>query len=172
MLVERIVALKPAILGFTLYLWNVERSLHIAREVKKQLPYVQIVVGGPEVSGAAVHLLSDPHIDIAVDGEGEITFVEIVKRFLHGRPQLSEISGVSYRKGDEIISTAPRREIPDMEIIPSPYLMGYIDPSQFPQMMIFTMRGCLQGCTYCSWSGRGRLRSFALERVKKSLCWR
>jgi hypothetical protein len=169
MLVERIVALKPAILGFTLYLWNVERSLHIAREVKKRLPYIQVVVGGPEVSGAAVHLLSDSHIDIAVDGEGEITFVEIVRRFLHGRPQLSEISGVRYRRDDEIISTAPRREIPDMEIIPSPYLMGYIDPSQFPQMMIFTMRGCLQGCTYCSWSGRGRLRPFALERLEKEL---
>jgi len=169
MLVEKIVTLQPAILGFTLYLWNVERSLHIAREVKKRLPHVQIVVGGPEVSRRAVHLLSNPYLDIAVHGEGELTFVEIVKSYLYGWSQLQEISGVSYRQGDEIMTTAPRREIPDVEIIPSPYLMGYLDPKQFAQTMIFTMRGCLQGCAYCSWSGRGRLRPFALDRIRAEL---
>jgi hypothetical protein len=169
MLVEKIVTLKPAILGFTLYLWNVERSLHIAREVKKELPDVLIVVGGPEVSREAIHILSDPVIDIAVHGEGEMTFVEIVKMFLQGSPQLSGISGVSYRQDGEIIVTASRRELRDMNDMPSPYLLGYLDPRQSAQMMIFTMRGCMQGCTYCSWSGRGRLRPFALDRIRQEL---
>jgi hypothetical protein len=168
-LVERIVALRPAILGFTLYLWNVERSLYIAREVKKELPHVQIVVGGPEVSREAVHLLSDPCIDISVHGEGEITFVEILKRFLHASPELSQISGVSYCRDGEIVTTRPRPRISDMELIPSPYLLGYLDPRQCAQMAIFTMKGCVLGCSYCLWSGRGGLLPFGLDRIRQEL---
>ena len=49
-LAERIAADEPDVLGLSLYLWNVERSLHLAREVKKRSPHTQIWVGGPEVS--------------------------------------------------------------------------------------------------------------------------
>ena len=31
------------------------------------------------------------------------------------------------------------------------------------------MRGCVQGCAYCAWSGRGRLRPFALEQLKAEI---
>ncbi|MCB1160826.1 MAG: cobalamin-dependent protein, partial [Leptospiraceae bacterium] len=46
----------PSYLAFSLYLWNSERSLYIAREVKKNKKDVVIIVGGPEVN------LDNPHI--------------------------------------------------------------------------------------------------------------
>jgi len=41
---------EPEFLGLSLYLWKVERSLHLAREVKKCSPATRVLVGGREVS--------------------------------------------------------------------------------------------------------------------------
>ena len=38
---------EPDFLGLSLYLWNVERSLHLAREVKRRSPRTQVIIGGP-----------------------------------------------------------------------------------------------------------------------------
>src|SRR5262245_59277233 len=49
LLVETIAARRPDVLGISLYTWNSERSLDIARRVKARLPGLVVVVGGPEV---------------------------------------------------------------------------------------------------------------------------
>jgi hypothetical protein len=41
---------EPDFLGLSLYLWNGERSLHLAREVKRRSPWTIVLIGGPEVS--------------------------------------------------------------------------------------------------------------------------
>ena len=48
---------EPEFLGLSLYLWNVERSLHLAREVKRRSPRTRVLVGGPEVSSDNPFLL-------------------------------------------------------------------------------------------------------------------
>jgi len=95
-IIESIIHRNPDILGFSIYLWNVERTLYIIGKVKAILPNIKIVVGGPEVTKYSDYILSNSNIDIFVIGEGEITFVEILKHFLDGIPKLDEISGICY----------------------------------------------------------------------------
>lgn len=45
-----VLALRPDVIGATLYLWNVERTLRLLSMIKRRLPHVRMVVGGPEVA--------------------------------------------------------------------------------------------------------------------------
>jgi len=49
-LVEEILSRRPWLVGFSCYLWNVERSLWIAEQLKRQLPELKVVLGGPEIT--------------------------------------------------------------------------------------------------------------------------
>jgi uncharacterized radical SAM superfamily protein len=168
-LISTLTAMEPDILGFSLYLWNADRTLYVIQKIKAKLPHLKIFVGGPEVTRDSTYVLSNPNIDIAVLGEGEMTFVELVNHLLKGRPELEQIPGICYRKNGGIVVNTPRKRLVDLELIPSPYLLGYIDPKKYREMMLFTMRGCMLGCTYCSWTSRGRLRAYTIERLRKEL---
>src|SRR4030042_4650411 len=49
-LVLEIVKLRPSIVAMTLYVWNVDRSLFLASNIKKRSPRTRILVGGPDVT--------------------------------------------------------------------------------------------------------------------------
>src|SRR5262245_26283801 len=49
-LVAAICADEPWMVGFTRYLWNIDRTLWIAEQIKQRQPYVLIIVGGPEIT--------------------------------------------------------------------------------------------------------------------------
>src|SRR3954471_17480017 len=74
LLADRIARDEPEFAGFSLYLWNSERSLHLAREVKRRSPRTRILIGGPEVGADNGFLLGQAGADLAVNGEAEETF--------------------------------------------------------------------------------------------------
>ncbi|MCX8003820.1 MAG: cobalamin-dependent protein, partial [Burkholderiaceae bacterium] len=47
---ERLLALGPRIVGFGVYIWNVEETTRLVAVLKRVAPQVTVVVGGPEVS--------------------------------------------------------------------------------------------------------------------------
>src|SRR5215471_5602635 len=69
LLVEAIVTRRPDVLGISLYTWNSERSLDIARRVKQRLPGLLVLVGGPEAQRDNDWVLRHPAVDLAVIGE-------------------------------------------------------------------------------------------------------
>src|SRR5438132_12335280 len=77
-LVAAIAERDPWLVGFTCYLWNVERVLWIARELKRRRPGVRIVLGGPEITPDNAWVLDSPDYDFAVIGEGEQTFAQLL----------------------------------------------------------------------------------------------
>src|SRR3954452_17018723 len=89
---------EPEFVGFSLYLWNVERSLHLAREVRRRSPRTKVLVGGPEVSSDNPFVLSQSGFDIAVTGEAEDTFGAVMDRLLDGR-DVAGLPGVAVRQG-------------------------------------------------------------------------
>ncbi len=170
-LVDIIVSKKPDILGFSLYPWNGVRSLFVAGEVKKNLPQIKVIVGGPEVTSEPPYVLSSLNIDIGVFGEGEIPFVNLLKFFLKGKPDLSEIGGIFYKKNGRILVNHAPTPFNELDEIPSPYLLGFIDPSKYDRMMIEIMRGCPCRCKYCSENKVSLAKKpfFSSERIKKEL---
>lgn len=193
LLVQEIVARAPDVLGFSLYTWNSERSLDIARRVRQRLPGLEVVVGGPEVQRDNLWVLEHPAVDLAVLGEGEQTFAELLRLWaglgaadqpaapaLHLEPlprhvALSTIPGIAYRHAAELRFTAERVALSDLADVPSPYLLGYLELPPESMLMVEVSRWCPYGCSFCLY-GRNmgtRLgnRYFGLERVLNEIAW-
>ncbi len=49
-IVEKILQFKPVIIGFGVYIWNVEHTTKVISLLKSVAPEITIVIGGPEVS--------------------------------------------------------------------------------------------------------------------------
>lgn len=77
-LVREILDRRPWMVGFTCYVWNIERTLWVAARLKEADPEIHIVLGGPEITRDNAWVLSDPAVDYAVMGEGEQTFAELL----------------------------------------------------------------------------------------------
>lgn len=71
---------KPDVLAFSTYIWNVSHVLSLAGNIKKVLPEVCIILGGPEVSFESVKIMEDnPSIDYIIAGEGEVPMKLLLK---------------------------------------------------------------------------------------------
>jgi len=74
---------NPAVAAFSVCMWNEQLCLAVAREVKRRYPSCLIVFGGPQVPHhPKAYFERHPFIDVAVRGEGERTFAEILARFI------------------------------------------------------------------------------------------
>ncbi len=181
-LVAEIVARAPDLLGLSLYTWNSERSLDLARRVKKRLPSLSVVVGGPEVQPDNAWVLQHPAVDVAVIGEGEQTFADLLawaerreEGFaLPGLP--SHIPGLAARDAQgQLIFTGERAALADLSAIPSPYLAGHLELPPDGMQMVEVSRWCPYACSFCLY-GRNmgpRLggRYFGLGRVLAEIAW-
>lgn len=148
-LADRIAADEPDVLGLSLYLWNVERSLHLAREVKRRSPHTMVMVGGPEVSADNTWLLAQSGYDVAVAGEGEETLAEILEHTLEGR-DLAGLAGVSVRTPAGLTPFGPKRSAKfALAQYPSPYLEGLVPVEPQRSVYVEGARGCRSKCTFC-----------------------
>src|SRR5690606_24739050 len=72
LILSELVDENPDVVGFSCYIWNIEQTLVLTSDLKKVLPSVKVILGGPEVSYDAEALLgSNPNIDYIIAGEGE-----------------------------------------------------------------------------------------------------
>src|SRR5256885_6391692 len=112
---------EPDLLGLSLYLWNTERSLHLARQVKRLSPRTRIVVGGPEVSADNPFLLGHSGFDLAMTGESEENFARLLAVLDEGGDPAAA-PGVAVRRplGLGPVSPAPAAGLA-LSRYPSPY---------------------------------------------------
>ncbi|MGA2350814.1 MAG: radical SAM protein [Terracidiphilus sp.] len=127
-----------------------------------------LIVGGPIVKAYKQRLFEEvPEIEIAVQGEGEQAFVELLSG-----ASASTVAGALYRDRDRVVENAERLESAQIDALPFP-AYDLIDIDQYQgqlsyaynhrrQGVLLTSRGCVYGCTYCfsHWKGI-RLRSAA-----------
>ncbi len=132
-LLSEIVSRGPGTVGFTLYCWNVERSVRMARALREALPGVRLVAGGPEVQPDNGWLSAQGCFDVLVSGEGE----PVSGILTGGLPAAGMVISGSH--------SFPPGEYPD------PWLSGILDPAAMPSVMAETVRGCASGCIYCSY---------------------
>jgi anaerobic magnesium-protoporphyrin IX monomethyl ester cyclase len=90
------------------------------RQLKRMLPGVPIVWGGYFPSQHADACLSEGTVDVCVRGQGERTFVEVI-RALRSGGDLSAINGVSFRSNGAVHHTAPRALTALDDLPPWPY---------------------------------------------------
>jgi radical SAM superfamily enzyme YgiQ (UPF0313 family) len=135
---------QPQIVGFTCYLWNIQRTIWIARQLKAARPELQILLGGPEITSDNQWVLEEPAIDLAAIGEGEQTFVDLLTALGGGR-STEGIPGLWHRGGNLPL---PRSALTDLDLVSSPYVEGILDAEE-QTMLMETSRGCRYRCKFC-----------------------
>ena len=152
-LVEAIRDRRPDVLGFTVFSWNIERTLHICEKIK-EAGGPRIVFGGPEITPDNA-LPRAPQVDFRVHGEGEAVF----------RRLLSEpgfwANGSAAESAADIFRSAP-----------SPYLGGWLEPEIERLMLLETQRGCPYRCGFCYYNkSRAGLVFAEEEHLLRAIAW-
>lgn len=153
----------PRIVGFNCSSPNVHIVHQIARYLKRVAPHLVVVCGGPHATLAADHTLSQGHVDYVVQGEGERTFSELVKRILSGQ-DAEGLSGVAVMRGGEVVAGSSRERL-SLENIPLPdFNLLPLEQRYFRKrrrLYLNATRGCDRNCIFCSvpkcWQGGVRV---------------
>lgn len=168
-IVSDIYQLKPDILGFSCYIWNIEETIKVIRLYKTVSPQTTIVLGGPEVSYDTDKWIKDyPEIDFIIVGEGEEAFKQFLE-YKAGKRELKEVAGIAYLlEGSYKIHMLPPKL--DLRTSPSPYLFEQ-DKDSFAKRITYieTSRGCPFSCQFCLSSIEVGVRYFARELVKEDI---
>ena len=173
---------NPSIVGFSNFVWNTQINYKLAKKIKEKYPNCIVVFGGqgtPKSDRISNFFVEHPYIDIAVQGEGEISFKEILLENLKETPNLKNVSGITIN-GDKLITTPPRPRIKDIDSLPSPYLDGLFDElirnkdhTYVFEACIESVRGCPYQCTFCEIGDKyfQKLAKQSNEKIYKELDW-
>lgn len=93
-------------------------ALEVSRAVKVRQPALPVVWGGWHPSLFPTECLEEPSVDVAVGGQGEETFAEIVERYSAGE-DLGGVAGTTWRDGDGMIRTNVPRSTKDVNLFPA-----------------------------------------------------
>ena len=149
-------------------------ALEISRYVKKE-SRVPVVWGGIHASLLPESILENDAIDAVVIGEGELSFLELV-RSLADRRVLAGIKGVWYKEAGKIVRNAEREflrldDLPDLplSLVGLEYFLPIFQGRR--TYYIETSRGCPNHCKFCynSIYNKSRWRGFSAERVVREL---
>ncbi len=150
---------SPDILGISIFNANRLGGIEIARIARDTLPHCRIIFGGVGATFLWKHLLSHyPFIDYVVLGEGEFTFLELVRAIEASKERTAakEIAGLAFIEGGTPIRTGERPFIEDLDALPDP-------ATYFSFQHVISSRGCPWSCTFCGspkfWKRRVRFHS-------------
>ena len=131
---------SPRIVGFGIYIWNVEQTARLIADLKRVRPQTIVVLGGPEVSydtdGQTIVALAD----YVISGEGDQAFRELCEQLL--RSSASEFNVTPIPK----IIHAP---VPQLDQVLLPYDL-YSDADIANRVIyVEASRGCPFTCEFC-----------------------
>ena len=166
---------NPYMAAFSCSVWNMEFNKTIAARIKEQYPDCLVVFGGHSIREDSPKLLEEePYIDILMYGEGEQTFVNLLRALPTG--DLSGVPNIAFRQG-ETIHLTERAYYYDLAKYPSPYCSGVLDaivdaePETDFLAVLETTRGCPYSCAYCDWCAGHKMRFFPMEKVLDEIHW-
>jgi len=76
-IVEKLLKLKPKIIGFGVYIWNVEPTTYVVALLKKLSPETVIILGGPEVSFEHSQQSIVALADHVINGAADLEFYQL-----------------------------------------------------------------------------------------------
>lgn len=164
---NRIKISSPDIVGITVPFTAQAKAGHeMAQLVKSVNSRTKVVMGGAYPTVYADTVLKDKNVDFMVVGEGELTFLELVKKIEKNDKKLRRIKGLVFREGRGITVNQTRPSLMDLdsysvawELFP---MEKYFEAaykikssrgvSTFGKRWatIFTSRGCPFQCSFCA----------------------
>ncbi len=170
----------PGIAGFSNYMWNDSLNHEFARRIKEHSPHTITIFGGPNFPAEAqeqeAYLRRRPAIDFYVDGEGDVTFIDLFSKLAEydfdvRKFKAADVSvpNTSYIWGDKFFHGGLMPRVSNLDDLPSPYLSGLMDQffDEYLVPAMQTSRGCPYSCTFCHDGAdyMRKTRRFSQERI-------
>ena len=162
---------NPDIVGITVNTFQTKHATKYLDIIKSHDKSILTVIGGPHPSGIGLKSWYDfPSADIAVMGEGEFTFLDIVNDKPH-----EDILGICYagernqdRPPIDVLSHIP---LTDLSLVDMSKYSGTSNDNE-KSMFIMASRGCPFQCSYCNKSVFGsKVRFRDPEDIIKEIKW-
>ena len=152
---------RPHLVGTTSMTTDAYQAKAILRMARAMCPQALTVVGGhhPTLCPGEFEV---PYVDVIAQGEGELTFAELVELWsaqrARGDRSFAGVRGTRFRLSDGLFQVNPKREqTTDLDALPPPrrelvekYRGRYFFTGVRPMASIFTSRGCSFDCNFCA----------------------
>jgi radical SAM superfamily enzyme YgiQ (UPF0313 family) len=173
---EKLKLSKPDCVGISVTTVAFKNAVRLAELVKKEIPGIKIIAGGPHITANKLDAFQNNCFDIGVYGEGEITLLELLDKKFE-QDSLAEITGIIYRtRENRLCMNPPRDYIENLDILPNPARELLPDISIYRPPLgcyrknfavsIITSRGCPYNCIFCDNNTFGRkIRYFSPDYV-------
>lgn len=148
MVLETILKQKPQIVGFGVYIWNIEQTEKLVRDLKRLRPGITVVLGGPEVSYETEQQRIVQEADYTITGEADITFRELCRLIL---------------AGDRPASKIIRSPVPPLDQVKMPYHLYGEEEILHRVIYVEASRGCPFTCEFCLSSLEIPVRQFDID---------
>jgi radical SAM superfamily enzyme YgiQ (UPF0313 family) len=153
---------QPHVVGTTSMTTDVYQALAALRMARQIVPSALTVVGG-HAATLAPQEFDQPWVDVVVQGEGELTFQELVSAWDQQRASVDRrfpgIPGLRYRErhGQPMTANSKRSQTKNLDDLPPPdrsllrkYKGRYFFTVARNMASIFTSRGCSYDCNFCA----------------------
>ena len=133
-IVEQILASKPDIVGFGVYIWNIVETTDVVSLLKVIAPEIKIVLGGPEVSYETEQQTIVASADYVLTGPADLSFYQLCKDIINDAPL-----------DRKILNSKPV----ELKELASPY-QYYTDEDLTNRLLyVEASRGCPFKCEFC-----------------------
>jgi anaerobic magnesium-protoporphyrin IX monomethyl ester cyclase len=142
---------RPDLVGISAVTYNFNEAARLARLVKEQFGAFT-VLGGTHITALPQSLPES--FDVGIIGEGEITFLEIIRAVRNNATaaeDLKKIQGIAFRFENKIETTARRELIRPLDSLPFPDRALFATSSVLTDhVSLISSRGCPYDCAFCS----------------------
>lgn len=154
---EEILKRNPDIVSISALTPTIGVALDSADKIKQVKPDTVVVLGGYHPTFEFKSVLEEPSVDVVVRGEGEYTFLDLVRTIEMGG-DLANVEGLAFQDENDssLVVTPDRPVIMDLDELPFPAF--HLFPMEKYKILnittnvatIITTRGCPMKCSFCS----------------------
>jgi len=135
------------VLGFSVITDNRVATFRAIEAARTRFPDLRIILGGVHVTVMHEQILKRYPETVAVLGEGEVTLIDLLDAFETGR-DLATVAGIAFMRDGELVKTACRPLIEDLDSLPPPRHDLFYTPQRTVGQLL-TSRGCPFKCSFC-----------------------